>query len=182
MASRLPGDIIYLIVEILGQERDFNSLFQCAVSAKCFTEQAVTTIYKSHELSPVRGGGTELGTLDSTHTRRKWATMWRSIVLSALDQTYLPYYSYIRYLDLNDLSNLLSHSSFTGKIKDEFFTPELRDLVSHDYELKGNKRLRSLRTLPDNDWILSKIGTAIINRTSSIRGMSCDSKWEVRNI
>lgn len=101
--------------------------------------------------------------------------MWRSIVLSALDQTYLPYYSYIRYLDLNDLSNLLGHSSFTGKIKEyvpwrdlrelyltrcsEFFTPELRDIVSHDYELKGNKRLRSLRTLPDNDWILSKIGT-----------------------
>ncbi|EAW18651.1 uncharacterized protein NFIA_086060 [Aspergillus fischeri NRRL 181] len=161
MASRLPGDIIYLIVEILGEERDFNSLFQCAVSAKCFTEQAVTTIYKSHELSPVRGGGTELGILDSTHTRRKWATMWRSIVLSALDQTYLPYYSYIRYLDLNDLSNLLSHSSFTGKIKDDFFTPELRDLVSHGYELKGNKRLRSLRTLPDNDWILSKIGAEL---------------------
>ncbi|KAG2004045.1 hypothetical protein GB937_009170 [Aspergillus fischeri] len=196
MASRLPGDIIYLIVEILGEERDFNSLFQCAVSAKCFTEQAVTTIYKSHELSPVRGGGTELGILDSTHTRRKWATMWRSIVLSALDQTYLPYYSYIRYLDLNDLSNLLSHSSFTGKIKDDFFTPELRDLVSHGYELKGNKRLRSLRTLPDNDWILSKIGAdslgyatpfmvvllkaekikAIIKRTPSIRGMSCDTK------
>ncbi|KAH1493985.1 hypothetical protein KXV64_007202 [Aspergillus fumigatus] len=160
MASWLPGDIIYLIVGILGEDRDFNSLFQCAVSAKCFTEQAVTTIYKSHELSPVRGGGTELAILDSTHTRRKWATMWRSIVLSALDQTYLPYYSYIRYLDLNDLSNLLSHSSFTGKIKDEFFTPELRDLVSQDYELKGSKRLRSLRTLPDSDWILSKIGAA----------------------
>ncbi|GFF54489.1 hypothetical protein IFM61606_06656 [Aspergillus udagawae] len=174
MASTLPGDIIYLIVEILGQEKDFNSLFQCAVSAKCFTEQAVTAIYKSHELSPVRGGGTELGILDSTYTRRKWASMWRSIVLSALDQTYLPYYSYIRYLDLNDLSNLLSHSSFTGKIKDEFFTPELRDLVSYDYEPKGNKRLRSLRNLPDNDWILSKIGTAIIKRTTSIRGMSCD--------
>lgn len=46
MASTLPGDIIYLIVEILGQEKDFNSLFQCAVSAKCFTEHAVTTIYK----------------------------------------------------------------------------------------------------------------------------------------
>ncbi|KAH1977713.1 hypothetical protein KXW18_003127 [Aspergillus fumigatus] len=161
MASWLPGDIIYLIVGILGEDRDFNSLFQCAVSAKCFTEQAVTTIYKSHELSPVRGGGTELAILDSTHTRRKWATMWRSIVLSALDQTYLPYYSYIRYLDLNDLSNLLSHSSFTGKIKDEFFTPELRDLVSQDYELKGSKRLRSLRTLPDSDWILSKIGAVL---------------------
>lgn len=40
----------------------------------------------------------------------------------------------------------------------EFFTPELRDLVSQDYELKGSKRLRSLRTLPDSDWILSKIG------------------------
>ncbi|KAH2320341.1 hypothetical protein LV164_003069 [Aspergillus fumigatus] len=195
MASWLPGDIIYLIVGILGEDRDFNSLFQCAVSAKCFTEQAVTTIYKSHELSPVRGGGTELAILDSTHTRRKWATMWRSIVLSALDQTYLPYYSYIRYLDLNDLSNLLSHSSFTGKIKDEFFTPELRDLVSQDYELKGSKRLRSLRTLPDSDWILSKIGAApfmvvlkaekikaIIKRTTSIRGMSCDRPRSIRAV
>ena len=33
-------------------------------------------------------------------TIRKWAAMWRSIVtLSVMKHTYLPYYSYIHYLD-----------------------------------------------------------------------------------
>lgn len=41
-------------------------------------------------------------------TIRKWAAMWRSIVtLSVLKHTYLPYYSYIHYLDLEDLWHLL---------------------------------------------------------------------------
>lgn len=42
--------------------------------------------------------------------------MWRSIVLSTLNQTYLPYYTYIRYLDYDDLIGLLDAPGFTGKI------------------------------------------------------------------
>ncbi|KAI9934692.1 hypothetical protein MW887_000309 [Aspergillus wentii] len=99
--------------------------------------------------------------------------MWRSIILSTFDKTYLPYYSYIRYLNLEDLLDLLRDPGFNGKVKDEFFTPELHDFVFRDYELKGNKRLRSSRNLPDNSWIMVKIGSAIVERTRSIHGLSC---------
>ena len=44
---------------------------------------------------------------DRREVLRKWALMWRSIILSTFDLTYLPYYRYIRYLDLDDLLNLL---------------------------------------------------------------------------
>lgn len=40
----------------------------------------------------------------------------------------------------------------------DFFTPEVLDFVSRDYAAKGNKRLRSSRVLPDNEWILTKLG------------------------
>lgn len=110
---------------------------------------------------------------------RKWALMWRSIILSALDKTYLPYYSYIRYLDLDDLGYLLGEARFTGGLREfvvllshcinwlrylsdlgsEFFSPELHDFLSRDYESKGNKRLRSSRVFPDSSWVSLKCGS-----------------------
>lgn len=48
---------------------------------------------------------------------------------------------------------------YDAKISSDFFTPELLDLVSHDYEVKGSKRLRSSKAYPDNDWVMVKIGT-----------------------
>lgn len=48
---------------------------------------------------------------------RKWALMWRSIILSTFGRTYLPYYSYIRCLNLTDLTTLLHDHRFTGKIR-----------------------------------------------------------------
>ncbi|PWY73645.1 hypothetical protein BO70DRAFT_364545 [Aspergillus heteromorphus CBS 117.55] len=191
MASVLPGDIIYIILDILGDEKDYNSLFQCAISSRYFTEHALAVLYKLCDTSPVRGGGTEdehfrtrrvAGPLghwagarsEQDPTIRKWALLWRSIVLSTLDQTYLPYYSYVRYLDLDDFGDLLRDPGFTTKTKEDFFTPEILDFVSYGYQSKGNKRLRSSRVYPDNDWIKIKVGTAIVKKTTSIRGISCN--------
>ncbi|KAH8424553.1 uncharacterized protein LDX57_002302 [Aspergillus melleus] len=187
MTFALAGDVLYMILDILGDEKDYNSLFQCALSSKCFTEFALTSLYKLYNTSPVRSGGTDneqfrtrravptLAVLRSQQEAitRKWALMWRSIVLSTFGQTYLPYYSYIRYLDLDDLIDLLKDTGFSGKIKDDFFTPEVLDFVSRDYASKGNKRLRSSRVFPDNEWIMAKLGGAIIERATSIRGMRC---------
>lgn len=78
-----------------------------------------------YDASPLRGGGTEDEQLraqtrkpvysgakeEHNSSLRKWITLWRSIVLSTLDLTYLPYYNYIRYLDLDDLGNLLGSGS-----------------------------------------------------------------------
>ncbi|PLB48017.1 hypothetical protein P170DRAFT_386160 [Aspergillus steynii IBT 23096] len=178
MTLVLPGDVLYMILDILGDEKDYNSLYQCALSSKCFTEFALTSLYKLYNTSPVRSGGTDDEQLRNRRPAptlaRKWALMWRSIVLSTFGQTYLPYYSYIRYLDLDDLDYLLKDSGFTGKIKQDFFTPEVLDFVSKDYSSKGSKRLRSSRIFPDNEWIMTKLGGAIVERATSIRGMSCN--------
>lgn len=102
--------------------------------------------------------------------------MWRSIILSTFDdKTYLPYYSYIRYLDLNDLKELLIDSGFRGNIKErvtvcryrkwcltdsrEFFSDEIGDYVFRDYETKGNKRLRSSKDMSiDTTLVVERVG------------------------
>ncbi|GKZ31735.1 hypothetical protein AbraIFM66950_000500 [Aspergillus brasiliensis] len=112
MTFALAGDVLYMILDVLGDEKDYNSLFQCAISSKCFTEHSLAVLY-----------------------------------------------NYIRYLDLDDFGDLLKEPRFTKTMKDDFFTPELLGLVSHDYEVKGSKRLRSSKAYPDNDWVLVKIGT-----------------------
>jgi len=61
------------------------------------------------------GGSVEDAKRQQERTIWKWAAMWRSVILSAIDQTYLPYCNYIRHLNLEDLSDLLSHSGFKGK-------------------------------------------------------------------
>ncbi|PTU19329.1 hypothetical protein P175DRAFT_0298284 [Aspergillus ochraceoroseus IBT 24754] len=185
MAVTLPSDVLFMILDVLGDEKDYNSLYQCALASKCFTEHALSVLYRLYDTSPLRGGGTEdeqfrarrpaasLASLrrEQDPTIRKWIVLWRSILLSTLDQTYLPYHRYIRYLDLDDLGDLLGSNK---DVKDELFTPELLDYVSQEYVSEGNKRRRSPRTLPDNEWIKIKLGSAIVKRNSSIRGMSCN--------
>ncbi|KAL3466399.1 hypothetical protein BJX64DRAFT_250811 [Aspergillus heterothallicus] len=185
MAAALPSEILFMVLDNLGEERDFNSLYQCAIASRYFTEHALSVLYRIYDASPLRGGGVEderfiarrpglssaAQKSDPNSALKKWVTLWRSIVLSTLDLTYLPYYSYIRYLDLDDLGNLLGSGS---TVKDELFTPELAEFVSREYVSEGNKRRRSPRNLPDNEWIKVKLGSAIARNNSRIRGMSCD--------
>ncbi|KAL4917313.1 hypothetical protein BDW62DRAFT_184210 [Aspergillus aurantiobrunneus] len=187
MVVSLPSEILFMVLDNLGDEKDYNSLYQCALASRHFTEHALAVLYRIYDASPLRGGGPEDEQLrgqgrrpvlpttsmkeEQNPTLRKWITLWRSIVLSTLDMTYLPYYSYIRYLDLDDLGNLLGSGP---TVKDELFTPELLEFVSREYVSEGNKRRRSPRTLPDNEWIKAKLGTAIVEKNAMIRGMSCD--------
>lgn len=45
----------------------------------------------------------------------KWASMWRSIILSSLGKTLFPYSKYVRTLSLQDLEYLLQDARFLGK-------------------------------------------------------------------
>jgi hypothetical protein len=47
---------------------------------------------------------------------QKWSILWRTIILSALGKTILPYCKYVRVLDLDDLRQLLEDDRFRGKI------------------------------------------------------------------
>ncbi|CBF70537.1 hypothetical protein AN5933.2 [Aspergillus nidulans FGSC A4] len=185
MAATLPSEILCMVLDYLGDEKDYNSLYQCALSSKLFTEHALSALYRIYDASPLRGGGTEDEQLraqtrkpvysgakeEHNSSLRKWITLWRSIVLSTLDLTYLPYYSYIRYLDLDDLGNLLGSGP---SVKEQFFTRELLEFVSHERLKDGNKRRRVQTTAIDNEWIKRKLGSVIVNKNAMIRGMSCD--------
>ncbi|RAL11604.1 uncharacterized protein BO97DRAFT_369990 [Aspergillus homomorphus CBS 101889] len=195
MGFVLADDVICMILDILGDEIDHNSLFQCALSSRYLTAHSLSVLYKVCHASAVRGGGTEdehflkprrfpatatsfKGEIDPAI--RKWALLWRSIALSSLDQTYLPYYGYLRYLDLDDLGDLLKDPKFTGQVRDDFYTPELLEIVSPDYQQKGNKRLRYSSRASDlsADSVKLKIGSAIVKKATSIRGMSLNVPTE----
>ncbi|OJJ46705.1 hypothetical protein ASPZODRAFT_132829 [Penicilliopsis zonata CBS 506.65] len=187
MSLTLPGDVVYMILDLLRDDRDYNSIYQCAISSKYLCEPALAILYQLYDTSPVMGGGTEeeqfkiprpgasfaTARREEDSTIRKWALMWRSIILSTFDQTYLPYHSYIRYLDLGDLENLLRETRFTGRIREDFFSGVLQDVVFRDYEPKGNKRLRS-SGYPDPVSIVVKFGGAIVKKTNTIRGLFCN--------
>ncbi|GAD93807.1 hypothetical protein ANI_1_2340024 [Paecilomyces variotii No. 5] len=189
MAVVLPSDVWYIILGFLKADREYNTIFQCAVSSRILTEPAIAVLYQLYDTSPVTGGGTEDEQFKSRRTAvslasarneqdavvRKWALMWRSIILSTFDKTYLPYYNYIRELDLTDLTNLISDSRFTGKIRDEFYDGELGDYAFRDqagYELKGNKRLRSSKTSIDTAAIGERLGAAIVKKAAAVRELS----------
>ncbi|EAL93367.1 conserved hypothetical protein [Aspergillus fumigatus Af293] len=159
MASRLPGDITYLIVGILGEDRDFNSLFQYHTSSRLSEAAGLNlpswTRHILDENGPLCGALLCFLLLikpifRTTVTSGIWiSTIYRisSAIVRSPGRSKSMSWRGLRELYLTRCS--------------EFFTPELRDLVSQDYELKGSKRLRSLRTLPDSDWILSKIGAEL---------------------
>jgi len=69
---------------------------------------------------------------------QKWSIMWRSIIQSALptSKTILPYFSYLRQLNLRDLDNLLYDGKFRGSV--EKFVRQLRHthrLLIHSQQL-----------------------------------------------
>lgn len=48
---------------------------------------------------------------------KKWAGLWRTIILSSLGKTLYPYSQYIRTLHLVKLEELLENSKFEAKIR-----------------------------------------------------------------
>lgn len=46
MAATLPSEILLMVLENLGEEKDYNSLFQSALASKHFTEHALSVLYR----------------------------------------------------------------------------------------------------------------------------------------
>ncbi|KAJ9645972.1 hypothetical protein H2199_003015 [Coniosporium tulheliwenetii] len=115
--SPLPDDILHVLCAELAQQRDFDTLFNCAASNKSFAVPALTHLYRNYHVSPVKGGGSEAIALSQQElVVQKWSILWRSIIASSLEETLFPYCKYIRVLDLRDLSNLLEDDKFKANI------------------------------------------------------------------
>lgn len=46
MAPSLPAEVLYMILDQLRDERDYNTIYQFALSSKYFTEPALTILYQ----------------------------------------------------------------------------------------------------------------------------------------
>ncbi|RAQ40669.1 hypothetical protein AFGD_009130 [Aspergillus flavus] len=150
MTFALTGDIIYIIPGILGDQRDYNSfLYNSSPQSRGDFINRKTAAPRRFTLGSLRSEGAAV--------RRKWCGMWRSITLSALGRTSLPYYNYIRYLDLEGLQKVLGGDS-RHVYPNTFFTPELDDELPHDYGMIGKERLRSSSDLYSVEYAVSKIG------------------------
>ena len=94
-----------------------------------------------HEMAPVTGAGNDelelkqensgvrsFAAARATQERitMKWASMWRSIILSGLDRTLFPYSHFIRILKLQDLRDLLIDEKFrVARVANTLFDADL---------------------------------------------------------
>ncbi|KIW91872.1 uncharacterized protein Z519_07842 [Cladophialophora bantiana CBS 173.52] len=145
----LPDEILSLICEELGHERDFGSLYTCALSSKSFADPALRTMYQLHQYSPafeqrddleVRQQPVDFVTkaTEQAQSYRKWTVLWRSITLSSLGDrvTYKPYCRYIKTLDFRNLSLMLEDPKFTGPVRKQFFAGRLQSFHFSKTEYK----------------------------------------------
>ena len=102
----------------------------------------------------------------------KWATMWRSIVLSSMGKTLLPYSQYIRTLNLNDIYDLLSDSKFlqARQISDAFFSGEMA-AYRVDRSIKGSRK-KTNYSIIDVEATVNKFAEVITQHTPMLEEFS----------
>lgn len=96
---------------------------------------------------------------------QRWSILWRTIILSALGQTFYPYSKHLRVLDLRDLAQLLDDDKFRqGKIMQHFFSgPLARFNLTLETPRKTGTRGRPKRL--DLKSIISAIGEVITEQS-----------------
>ncbi|EMD89199.1 hypothetical protein COCC4DRAFT_138837 [Bipolaris maydis ATCC 48331] len=168
----LPDDILHLLCEELASQEQFDTLFNCACASRALAVPALTQLYKSHHLAPVRGGGEDLYGLPAATnllTIQKWSILWRSIVASSLGATLFPYCRYIRSLDFRDLGYLLEDDQFRAKISKQFFAGPLKQFEKTETltNIKGKKFTR-IKTAD----VIDAIGEVVTQHTPTLEVIS----------
>ncbi|KAJ9607779.1 hypothetical protein H2200_007857 [Cladophialophora chaetospira] len=167
----LPEEILSLVCQELGSDRDFGSLYKCARSSKTFADPALRTMYQIHQHSPTFEQRDDLDfrqrpvdyatkTAEVADFYRKWTLLWRSITLSSLDGnlTYKPYCRYIKTLDFRNLSAMLDDLKFVGPVRTAFFAGKLRPFNFPKQEFK--------RQVVDVVATVNAIGDAVTAKTT----------------
>ncbi|CAN9116534.1 unnamed protein product [Alternaria alternata] len=170
--SALPDDVLHLLCEELANQEQFDTLFNCACASRALAVPALTYLYKSHHLAPVRGGGEDLYGLPAATkllTIQKWSILWRSIVASSLDVTLFPYCRYIKSLDFRDLGYLLDDDQFRAKVSKQFFSGPLKQFekIETGTNIKGRKYTR-IKTAD----IIDAIGEVVTQHTPTLEMIS----------
>ena len=91
----LPDEVLTLVCQELGRDRDFATLFRCAQGSRSLADPALRTLYQFHEQSQSflqsdeieirRGGDFRTRAAEAIEAHKQWTVLWRSIILSSLD-------------------------------------------------------------------------------------------------
>ncbi|KAL5388431.1 hypothetical protein DPSP01_003005 [Paraphaeosphaeria sporulosa] len=172
MAPALPDDILHLLCEQLGEQEQFDALFNCACASRSLAIPALTNLYRAHHKSPIRGADQD----DVAFQRsmrllvvQKWSILWKAIIASALDATLFPYCRYIRALDFRDLENLLEDDQFTAKVSKHFFGGPMKQF--HKTEPVTQHNGRKLERLNVKS-IVNAIGEVVTQHTPTLEMIS----------
>ncbi|ORY10412.1 hypothetical protein BCR34DRAFT_350596 [Clohesyomyces aquaticus] len=172
MATALPDDILHLLCEELARQECFDTLFNCACSSKSLAVPALTHLYRSHHLAPVRNGGEDEAVILPTKQLvvQRWSILWRSIIASSMNATLFPYCRYIRILDFRDLENLLEDDQFKGKVMKQFFSAPLDQVYKKQSKTFGNPSRQHVRL--DVPAIIDAIGEVVTQHTPMLDTIS----------
>ncbi|OTA61830.1 RNI-like protein [Hypoxylon sp. EC38] len=108
----LPQEIILLLCQELATRCDFGTLFNCALVSRRVASIACEQMYSIHEQSSA--------SMSITPSDR--CELWKSIILSSVEQTAFPYCTYLRTLSLGNLEECLYHER-------RFFIDNLQQFV-----------------------------------------------------
>ena len=105
-----------------------------------------------HVVAPVTTGGSDEVEVGRPNTliaitrsqlkkmMSKWVGLWRSMILSSLDQTAYPYSQYIRALNFSDLIALLDDDKFDGGLRKAFFAGAMSQFRIESDKVSGKNK------------------------------------------
>ncbi|KAI9755633.1 MAG: ATP-dependent RNA helicase dbp2 [Chaenotheca gracillima] len=140
-----------------------------------------------HNDAPVtNGGGDTTETAQQAQTVRKWASLWRSLILSSMGEALYPYSHFVRKLNLQDLRYLFEEPRFRGATEQHFFAgPLARFKTVMDTPSKPKTRAKAAKRL-DIGIMVDAIGEVITQDTPLLEDLSGDispsalTRWSAR--
>lgn len=179
VVKSLPVDFFHLLSDELADRLDFATLYNCIVSSKHIASSgAINALYRISHQAPIKGGGEGLPFSEQELLVQKWTILWRTIILSALDnsETSYPYCKHLRFLDLRDLSDLLDDDKFRNKTLKKFFSGKLNQY--HHVIRVGKRRVERL----DIKRIVAAIGDVITEASPLLEQLSEPSNSNVFSV
>jgi hypothetical protein len=126
-----------------------------------------------HEDSPSFKNEDEMTALTKTNSKVapteramiRQSNIWRSIILSTLDETFKPYCVYIRTLDFRNLSGLLEDYKFSKKIRKDFFAGPMQQFK---FDQVDANRTQNFFEYLDMIRIINAVGEAITTKSAHL--------------
>lgn len=173
MTVDLPEDVLHIICQSFYYTRDISTLFNVAVSCRRLAALALATLYRMHDQSPFRDEEQDVHSAALQEQQlQKWTIMWRSLIMSSLDETMFPYCRYLKALELRDFQNMIEEERFRGKTSKLFFSGSMRQF-NFERTIKGVSGRSYTRF--DVEKIVVAVGHSLVAKAPLLESLSATS-------